>query len=123
MWRRATIRKPLRSRREMISPVSERAKASGFTRIKVRSMDSFTRTEGADQVLERRRDAPRGRVPGWEVGAGSRTSSPEDSQAREPDPEKAEDAPTKVAGSGALTAARSAARDRAADASTASGSA
>src|SRR5258708_17859546 len=41
MWRRATIFSPLRSKRAMISPLRERAKASGFTRIRVRSMCSF----------------------------------------------------------------------------------
>src|SRR5258707_5833882 len=41
MWRRATIFSPLRSKRAMISPLRERAKASGFTRISVRSMCSF----------------------------------------------------------------------------------
>src|SRR4051812_6056318 len=34
----ATMRKPLRSKRAMISPVSPRPKASGFTRMRVRSM-------------------------------------------------------------------------------------
>src|SRR3954465_8294883 len=34
----ATIFRPLRSKRAMISPVSPRAKASGLTRIRVRSM-------------------------------------------------------------------------------------
>src|SRR5271170_6463281 len=37
----ATMRRPLRSNRAMISPVSERAKASGLTRMRVRSMVSF----------------------------------------------------------------------------------
>src|SRR5688572_24743663 len=37
----ATIRRPLRSKRAMISPVRPRAKASGFTRIRVRSIRSF----------------------------------------------------------------------------------
>src|SRR5882762_8793212 len=47
MWRRATIFKPLRSKRAMISPLSERAKASGFTRISVRSMTSFAGSLGS----------------------------------------------------------------------------
>src|SRR4051812_16297 len=37
----ATIFRPLFSNRAMISPVRPRAKASGLTRIKVRSMGSF----------------------------------------------------------------------------------
>src|SRR5215207_10003108 len=40
MYRSAAIRRPLRSKREMISPVRLRAKASGFTRIRVRSIVS-----------------------------------------------------------------------------------
>src|SRR4051794_4195855 len=35
---RATIRRPLRSKRAMISPVRPRANASGLTRMRVRSM-------------------------------------------------------------------------------------
>src|SRR5215210_3120631 len=38
MWRSAAIRRPLRSKRAMISPVRLRAKASGFTRMRVLSM-------------------------------------------------------------------------------------
>src|SRR5271166_4090779 len=38
MWRSATIWSPLRSKRAMISPVRPRAKASGLTRISVRSI-------------------------------------------------------------------------------------
>src|SRR3954468_15692435 len=41
MWFSATIFRPLFSNRAMISPVRPRAKASGLTRIKVRSMGSF----------------------------------------------------------------------------------
>src|ERR1700689_5246949 len=41
MWRSATISSPLRSKRARISPESPRAKASGFTRIRVLSMVSF----------------------------------------------------------------------------------
>src|SRR4051812_20024151 len=38
MCLRATIRRPLRSKRAMISPVRPRVNASGFTRMRVRSM-------------------------------------------------------------------------------------
>src|SRR3954447_23114320 len=38
MCLRATMRRPLRSKRATISPVRPRAKASGFTRMRVRSM-------------------------------------------------------------------------------------
>src|SRR3954451_22955513 len=38
MWRMATIRRPLRSKRAMISPVRPRANASGLTRMRVRSI-------------------------------------------------------------------------------------
>src|SRR5664279_4820168 len=41
MWRSATSFSPLRSKRAIISPLRPRAKASGFTRIRVLSMDSF----------------------------------------------------------------------------------
>src|ERR1035437_3459595 len=41
MWRSATSFRPLRSKRAIISPLRPRAKASGFTRISVLSMDSF----------------------------------------------------------------------------------
>src|SRR3954462_8353945 len=37
MWRMATMRRPLRSKRARISPVRPRANASGLTRIRVRS--------------------------------------------------------------------------------------
>src|ERR671933_551825 len=40
MSRSAAMRRPLRSKRAMISPVRLRANASGFTRIRVRSMRS-----------------------------------------------------------------------------------
>src|SRR5215211_7750692 len=40
MCLRATIRRPLRSKRAMISPVRPRSNASGLTRIRVRSTES-----------------------------------------------------------------------------------
>src|SRR5215207_849034 len=43
MCLRATILRPLSSKREMISPVRPRANASGLTRISVRSIGSFRR--------------------------------------------------------------------------------
>src|SRR5436190_20477857 len=43
MCLRATILRPLRSKRAMISPVRPRANASGLTRIRVRSIDSSRR--------------------------------------------------------------------------------
>src|SRR6188472_3712300 len=41
MCRSATMRRPLRSKRAMISPVSPRANASGLTRMSVRSIGSL----------------------------------------------------------------------------------
>ena len=54
----ATILRPLRSKRAMISPLSPRAKASGFTRIRVRSMGSFGRCGGAQELGRGRRARP-----------------------------------------------------------------
>src|SRR5512133_3223515 len=64
MYFRATMRRPLRSKREMISPVRPRANASGLTRMRVRSMaSSFYRlgrglraAPSAPRLLGRRAD-------------------------------------------------------------------
>src|SRR4051812_27336604 len=64
----ATIFSPLRSKRAMISPVSPRAKASGLTRIRVRSMAASLVSELAGLsgrllvVLVRRRPAAAARL-------------------------------------------------------------
>src|SRR6188508_2981118 len=50
----ATIVRPLRSKRAMISPVRPRAKASGLTRISVLSMASSVSASSATRRLARR---------------------------------------------------------------------
>src|SRR5215216_7127056 len=57
MWRMAVIFRPLFSNRRMISPVRPRAKASGFTRMRVRSMWSFD--SGVSRSGRRFNDRPR----------------------------------------------------------------
>src|SRR4051794_18035699 len=47
MWRMATIFRPLRSKRATISPVRPRAKASGLTRMRVRSTELLSFRIGA----------------------------------------------------------------------------
>ena len=71
MWRSAAMRRPLRSKRAMISPVRLRANASGFTRIRVRDMSVYSvgsmiqreerggsATVSSEVVLPRRRRRP-----------------------------------------------------------------
>src|SRR5664280_3324253 len=57
MLRSATICRPFRSKRAMISPDSPRANASGFTRINVRSMGSFAGWWSRWPVGKRYKDA------------------------------------------------------------------
>src|SRR5581483_9629443 len=59
-WRRATIRRPLRSKRARTSPVSPRSNASGLTRTRVRD-PSATIAEGYRCRLGRRRSGCGGR--------------------------------------------------------------
>src|SRR5688572_28322525 len=74
----ATIRSPLRSKREMISPVRLRAKASGFTRIRVRSIvRGVLSCLGADgRLLLRGRGAPAARGRLADLGLALRADLP-----------------------------------------------
>ena len=56
--RSATIRRPLRSKRAMISPVRPRANASGLTRISVRSMAGSVSASSAARRLARAAASP-----------------------------------------------------------------
>src|SRR5687767_7664063 len=73
----ATIRSPLRSKREMISPVRLRANASGFTRIRVRSKRRPFVWSGADcRLLLRGRGAPAARCRLADLGLAVRADLP-----------------------------------------------
>src|SRR5829696_9420603 len=62
MWRSRTMRRPLCSNRARISPVSPRAKASGLTRMSVRSMGAPGSRSGRRGSLVQDRRATRNRL-------------------------------------------------------------
>src|SRR3954465_5689835 len=74
MYLSATMRRPLRSKRAMISPVRLRANASGLTRIRVRSMQvlSGVVSGGGGRVRGARRLLGRGAAAASAAGGGRR---------------------------------------------------